>query len=102
MTTEIPLLPLPEWMNHYTIPADDFEGVKVVMLADRMRDYARANVEHHTEALRAEADALREVLAELVSWVPSEATYRSLGFDTAALVQTLRRARAALAKEGEQ
>jgi len=62
MTTEIPLLPLPEWMSHYTIPADGFEGVKVVMLADRMHDYARANVEHHTEALRAEADALREAL----------------------------------------
>lgn len=155
MTADIKLLPLPEWMSHYTIPADDFAGVKVVMLADRMRDYARANVEHHTEALRAEverlqeivrpkredecltldhwrmrayaleanwsrcshtcaveqdkreqaearAERLREALVELISWVPSAATYRRLGFDPEALVQALEKARAVLAQEGGQ
>lgn len=44
------LPPLPEWMSNYTIPADDFAGVKVVMLADRMRDYARAAVLADREA----------------------------------------------------
>ena len=66
MTTEIELLPLPEWMSRYTIPSDGFECDKVAMLDDRMHDYARANVANaiaplqaEIEALRAEVDALR-------------------------------------------
>lgn len=48
MTThdiDIDLPPLPEWMNNYTIPSDDFEHDQDVMLSDRMHDYARAAVE---------------------------------------------------------
>lgn len=59
MTTEIELLPLPEWMSRYTIPSDGFECDKVAMLDDRMHDYARENVAHHTAALQAEIEALR-------------------------------------------
>jgi hypothetical protein len=155
MQDDIKLLPLPEWMSSYTIPDDGFECDGQVVLIDRMRDYARANVKHHTEALRAEvkrlqeivrpkredecltldhwrmrayaleanwsrcshacaveqdkreqaearAERLEEALAELISWVPSTAVYRSLGFDTEALVRALEKARAALAREGER
>lgn len=59
MTAEIELLPLPEWMSRYTIPSDDFECGEVVMLDDRMHDYARENVAHHTAALQAEIEGLR-------------------------------------------
>ena len=50
--TDTKLLPLPEWMSNYTIPADGFEYDKNVMLVDRMQDYALANVLHHTAPLR--------------------------------------------------
>lgn len=43
--TDIELPPLPKWMSRYTIPSDDFECDKDVMLSDRMHDYARAAVE---------------------------------------------------------
>lgn len=59
MTTEIELLPLPEWMSRYTIPSDGFECDKVVMLDDRMHGYARENIAHHTAALQAEIEGLR-------------------------------------------
>ena len=85
MTTDTKLLPLPEWMSNYTIPADGFEHDEDVMLDDRMRDYARANMElllaenermknmaimqaarasaaeRETEALRAEVERLKVV-----------------------------------------
>lgn len=162
MTDDIKLLPLPEWMSNYTIPADGFAGGKDVMLADRMHDYARANVAVATATLQAEIEALRveverlqeavrpkredecltldhwrmrayyleanwsrcsracadeqdkreqaearaerlrEALVELISWVPSTAVYRRLGFDTEALVQALEKARAALAQGQEE
>ena len=52
VTSNVELLPLPEWMSNYTIPADGFEYDKNVMLVDRMQDYALANVLHHTAPLR--------------------------------------------------
>ena len=65
MTTDTKLLPLPEWMSNYTIPADGFENDEDVMLDDRMRDYARANVAHATAPLQAGIEALRvEVAAQ--------------------------------------
>jgi len=54
------------------------------------------------EQAEARAERLREALMELISWVPSAATYRRLGFDPEALVRALEKARAALAQEGKQ
>jgi hypothetical protein len=65
MTAKTDLLPLPEWMSNYTIPADSFDCGEQAVLIDRMHDYARANVEHHTAALQAEIERLREVQADL-------------------------------------
>lgn len=59
MTTKTELLPLPKWMNNYTIPGDSYVFDKDVTLADRMRDYARANVAVATATLQAEIEALR-------------------------------------------
>jgi hypothetical protein len=64
MTTETDLLPLPEWMSNYTIPADDFDCDNDVMLDDRMHDYARANVANAIAPLQAEIEALRAEAAE--------------------------------------
>lgn len=50
----------------------------------------------HIEALRAEVDALREALKELITWIPSADTYRRLGFDPESPMRALRRARAAV------
>lgn len=36
---DINLLPLPEWMDDFIIPTDDFESDEV--LSDRMRSYAK-------------------------------------------------------------
>ncbi len=66
MTTETDLLPLPKWMSNYTIPADDFECDKGVMLVDRMHDYARANVARAIAAKVAEIDTLRTRLEDTV------------------------------------
>lgn len=86
-TSNVELLPLPEWMSNYTIPADGFEHDEDVMLDDRMHDYARANMElllaenermknmalmqttrasaaeRETEALRAEVERMTRCLA---------------------------------------
>ena len=51
------------------------------------------------EVLRAEIDALRRVLTEMVSWFPSADTYRHLGFDPAGPMEALKAAKAALSKE---
>lgn len=59
MTTEIELLPLPKWMSNYTIPPDSSVYEKDVLLDDRMHDYARENIAHHTAALQAEIEGLR-------------------------------------------
>jgi len=53
------------------------------------------------EAARAERDALREVLAELITWIPSADTYRRLGFDPEAPMRALGEAKEALAKESK-
>lgn len=66
MTTETDLLPLPKWMSNYTIPADDFECDKGVMLVDRMHDYARANVARAIATKDAEIDTLRTRLEDTV------------------------------------
>jgi len=65
MTTEIPLLPLPEWMSRYTIPADGFAGGEHTVLIDRMQAYARANVARATEALQAENAAIRREMGAM-------------------------------------
>jgi hypothetical protein len=54
---------------------------------------------HATYAERAER--LAEALAGLITWIPSAATYRSLGFDPNAPMRALAKARAVLAKEGK-
>ncbi|MCA3182396.1 MAG: hypothetical protein INH13_02025 [Cupriavidus sp.] len=64
MTDHIELLPLPKWMSNYTIPSDSTIFEEDVVLADRMRDYARANILHHTAPLQAEIEALRAEVAE--------------------------------------
>lgn len=53
------------------------------------------------EALRAEVHALRKTLTEMVSWFPSAETYRRLGFDPSASMETLKEAKAIL-KNGER
>jgi len=93
MTAKTDLLPMPK---------GEAVGMYQAWSYDQMQAYARANVEHHTVALQAEVDTLREALAALITWVPSAATYRRLGFDPEALVQALEKARAALAQEGER
>lgn len=50
------------------------------------------------EALRAERDALREALAELITWVPSADTYLRLGFAPDPPMRALEEARAALGR----
>lgn len=50
MTADVELLPLPEPNGSYTNPYD----------GDDIENYARANVEHHAEALRAEIERLRD------------------------------------------
>jgi hypothetical protein len=47
----------------------------------------------------AHAKHLAEALAGLITWIPSAATYRRLGFDPEAPMRALAEARAALAKE---
>ena len=64
MTDETDLLPLPKWMSNYTIPADSSVYDEDVMLADRMRDYARANVARAVAPLQDEVEALRAEVAE--------------------------------------
>ena len=51
------------------------------------------------ERLHAEVDALREVLAAMLSWFPSADTYRRLGFDPKTPTQVLKEAKAVLFKE---
>ena len=53
--TDIELLPLPESL--YRIGGTDNDDA---WDADHMRDYARANVAHATEPLKAEIEALRD------------------------------------------
>src|SRR5690606_34730286 len=65
MTAEIELLPLPKWMSNYTIPSYSSVYDEDVILADRMHDYARANVAVATATLQAEIEALR---AEVEAW----------------------------------
>ena len=49
---DVEVLPLPDWGGAQVIPDD------------LIRDYARANVEHHTEALRAEVERLQRQLRQ--------------------------------------
>ena len=60
MTTDVELPPLPDWMDGYTIPSDDFEHDGDIRLSERMRDYARTSM----EPLIAEIEALRAKAAE--------------------------------------
>ena len=62
------------------------------------KSVASAQAELHDEAERC-AEELAKALAELITWIPSADTYRRLGFDPAAPMRALERARAALAKE---
>lgn len=89
MTTEVELLPMPK---------GEAVGMYQAWSYDQMRDYARANVLHHTATLQAEINALREALAELVSWIPSADVYRRMGFDPEAPMQAFERARTALGR----
>jgi predicted Zn-ribbon and HTH transcriptional regulator len=51
------------------------------------------------DALEAENERLREVLAAMVSWFPSADTYLRLGFDPKTPMQVLKEAKAVLFKE---
>ena len=68
MTADVELLPLPDWGGAQVIPDD------------LIRDYARANVEHHTEALRAEVAEWRRVAAAQAE-LHGEAEARAEGLD---------------------
>lgn len=92
MTDNIELLPLPEWMSRYVVPSDGFEGGKVVMLDDRMRDYARANL----AALQAENERLRAEVAEWKRVASAQAELHGEAEDRAEkLLEALKRIRAA-------
>ncbi len=93
MTTEVELLPMPK---------GEAVGMYQAWSYDQMKDYARANIAHAVAPLQAEVKALREALAELVSWIPSADVYRRMGFDPEAPMQAFERARALLRrKEGK-
>lgn len=51
------------------------------------------------EALQAENERLRQLLKELIGWIPSADTYRRLGFDPEAPMRAYEEAKAALSKE---
>lgn len=97
MTTEVELLPLPA--EDYVDDEGLWEKRYGPYSPDQMKDYARANVLHHTATLQAEINALREALAELVSWIPSADVYRRMGFDPEAPMRAFERARALLRRE---
>ncbi|RRN78506.1 hypothetical protein EIM50_13535 [Pseudoxanthomonas sp. SGD-10] len=56
---DVELLPLPEWTKR-----DDLGGLVPSEVRAEMQAYARVNVEHHTEALRAEVERLRRLVQE--------------------------------------
>lgn len=90
MTTEIDLLPMPK---------PEGSGLYRAWSYDQMEAYARANIAHAVAPLQVEVKALREALAELVSWIPSADVYRRLGFDPEAPMRAFERARALLRRE---
>lgn len=102
MTAETDLPPLPERFN-YTNSSAHWCYSRYTMTRDDRGDYVLAEdydaLRNASEALRAEVDKLRDVLKEMITWIPSADTYRRLGFDPAAPMRALERARAALAKE---
>jgi len=100
MTTEVELLPLPA--EDYVDDEGLWEKRYGPYSPDQMKDYARANIAHAVAPLQAEVKALREALAELVSWIPSADVYRHLGFSPEAPMRAFERARALLRrKEGK-
>ena len=112
MTSENEMLPLPKGSCASGMCWD-----AEVYTANQMHAYARANM----EALRAEVAEWKRVaaaqaelhgeaevrvrelakaLAELITWIPSADTYRRLGFDPAAPMRTLERAKLSLGRGG--
>src|SRR5690606_33098882 len=66
---------------------------------EEWRRCAEAQAELHDEAESC-AEELAKALAGLITWFPSADTYRRLGFDPAAPMRALERARAALGRGG--
>ena len=77
MTDHIELLPLPKWMSNYAIPPDSDFFHKDVILADRMRDYARANVSSAIAPLQAEIERDEALLRQALYALETTARYQT-------------------------
>ncbi|AMD43443.1 hypothetical protein ZC03_066 [Pseudomonas phage ZC03] len=67
-------------------PLPGFELTEVALIASFLK----------IEALEEENEKLRQLLKELVSWIPSADTYRRLGFDPEAPMRAYKEAKAVL------
>ena len=102
MTADVELLTLPDWMDGYTIPSDDFEHDGDDRLSDRMKVYARANALHHTAAQAAEIEALKSKECEsFQKYVDANEARIEAEARAERLAEALRIAEAALADIGD-
>jgi hypothetical protein len=88
MTTETDLQPLPSENVAHLIIA---QAAEVEALRAELEDWKESFCQAEAYAKR-----LADALAGLITWVPSAATYRRLGFDPEAPMRALAEARAAL------